>query len=97
MASEQPGQLVAVKLPNVELVTRLARVGVFGSIWRRQDHEAFGFEHAVEFFKHSNLGFAIDVLDRLERHDQIERSIRERQRRAGRLDEAEVGAGRILA
>ena len=72
-----------------------ARFRVVFLVWRGHDEPPGGSQHAAGFIEKS-LPFR-QVLDHFERDHEIHRGVRERQRRAGRRQEAEVRREVVLA
>jgi hypothetical protein len=77
----------------VEGIVEAALVAVLEAVRAREDEESRGPQHAGEL---GDEGFLFaDVLDRLERHGDIDARIGEGKPRAGRAFEARVGDARV--
>ena len=86
---EQRRELVARQFPHVEVVGVLPALGIDWPVGGRDHQHAGGGQDAPELREH--LLLLLQMLDGLERDDEVDAGIGERQGRAGTLDVAEVG------
>ena len=87
---QQRRQLGTVELAHVVVVLDPAALVVDRAVRRRDDERARRRQHAAELGEHCLLRG--EVLDRLERHDEVHARVRQRQRGDRRRRELEVGA-----
>ena len=88
--AQQRGEPVAIQLVAMELVDVTARVAVEPLVRRRNDQQARRLQHPRELGEHPRLVGGIQMLDRLERHDDVERRIGKRQPGARPFDKADA-------
>ena len=70
---EQTAEIVAVQLPLVVRVDVVPRIAVKAPVGRGHQQQPFGREHACELGQHRELVLGGQVLDRLERYDDVDR------------------------
>ena len=88
---EQPREFVAIVLVAVERVHVAARFRVLGPVRRGQHDEPPGSEDARELLQHRRLVGRVEMLDRLERDDEVDAGVLERKRGRRSFDEAQAG------
>jgi hypothetical protein len=88
--AQQALELGAVVLVAVVGIHVAARFGVFGTVGRREHQHAVVGQHARELGEHARLVGRVEVLDRLERDDDVDAGVGQRQLGGRALHERQV-------